>query len=373
MVETICSECQTQNPASNVFCVACGHKFIAAETIPQDVGDALQEGYRCVADRKFDQATFIAQAVLNKKPQESGAYALLAMVHEERGDISEAIRCYEEVVRIRPESKIDAIKLAQLRMMKEPAPLPLPNRKLAFVGAGSAGLLAVALGMAFAWPRADGPSLKSETLIADNSAKGFDVSANPTPPLNTNQATEKAAADTEPLPEPAPKAASGTNRPVLPPAGSGGSVARLPSMKEPLVVDISREQLPKPQPPTPPKTETSARPEDTNVIERGPGQINISESRRAPATDSNVSDNTYRVAQDKMKAGDYRGAIRDFQAALSGSGKKALINQLIGRCYTRLGDKSAAKQHFEAALAMYEAAGAKAAADAVRRELGLLG
>jgi tetratricopeptide (TPR) repeat protein len=115
------------------------------------------------------------------------------------------------------------------------------------------------------------------------------------------------------------------------------------------------------------------RTEDTNVIERGPGQINISESRRAPANDASVSDNTYRIAQDKMKAGDYGGAIRDFQAALSGSSKKALINQLIGRCYTRLGDKTAAKQHFETALSMYEAAGSKSAADAVRRELGLLG
>ena len=86
-----------------------------------------------------------------------------------------------------------------------------------------------------------------------------------------------------------------------------------------------------------------------------------------------MSENTYRIAQDKMKAGDYGAAIRDFQAALPGSDKKALIHQLIGRCYTRLGDKSSAKQHFEAALSMYEAAGAKSAADAVRREIGLLG
>jgi tetratricopeptide (TPR) repeat protein len=140
-----------------------------------------------------------------------------------------------------------------------------------------------------------------------------------------------------------------------------------------MTIEISAEQLPKPASTQEPKTAKPERPEDTNVIERGPGQINISESRRAPANDSSVSENTYRIAQDKMKAGAYREAIRDFEAALSGSGKKALIHQLIGRCYTRLGEKAAAKQHFEAALSMYEAAGSKSAADAVRRELGLLG
>lgn len=378
MVETNCNECQTQNPASNVFCVACGHKLHAAEIMVLDVGEVLQEGYRCVADRKFDQAMAIAHAALKKSPQESGAYALMAMVHEEKGDIPEAIRCYEEVVRIRPESKIDAIKLAQLRAMKDPPPAPMPNRKLAFIGAVSAGLVAVAVGMAFAWPRAEDKPPAADTLLADAGARGFDVPAGAAAKQNANpgagRSPETEASEQGPSSQPAARPNSGANRPVLPPASANRNPSRLPSASSgrPLVVEISPEQLPKPEA-TAPKTTQAERPEDTNVIERGPGQINISESRRAPANDSSVSDNTYRIAQDKMKAGDYRGAIRDFQAALPGSGKKALINQLIGRCYTRLGEKSAAKQHFEAALSMYEAAGSKSAADAVRRELGLLG
>jgi len=375
MVETICNECQTQNPASNVFCVACGHKLKAAEMMVLDVGEVLQEGYRCVADRKFDQATAIAQAVLKKSPQESGAYALMAMVHEEQGDIPDAIRCCEEVVRIRPESKIDAIKLAQLRALKDPPAPPIPNRKLAFIGAVSAGLLAIAVGMAFAWPRAEDKPLADNTNFLENGAKGFeapDIAASPV--QNTNQTQENGTSEQEPKSQPAPRATSGANRAVLPPAAGNDNTGRLPSTSRgPLVVEITPEQLPKPASTTPPKAAQPERPEDTNVIERGPGQINISESRRAPATDAGVSDNTYRIAQDKMKAGDYRGAIRDFQAALAGSSKKALINQLIGRCYTRLGEKATARQHFEAALSMYEAAGSKSAADAVRREIDLLG
>lgn len=376
MIETICNECQTQNLAANVFCVACGHKLRAAELMVLDVGDVLQEGYRCVADRKFDQAMMIARAVLKKSPQESGAYALMAMAHEEQGDIPEAIRCYEEVVRLRPESKIDAIKLAQFRVMKDPPAEPLPNRKLALIGAVSAGLVAVAVGMAFAWPRADdNKPLAETTLIADSGARGFDVPATSNPQPNS---TPPVVADNEgqPAAEANTRPSTGANRPVLPPAPANRTPRNLPNTTggaPPLIVDITPEQLPKPASAQQPKTAQPERPEDTNVIERGPGQINISESRRAPANDSNVSDNTYRIAQDKMKAGDYSGAIRDFQAALAGSGKKALINQLIGRCYTRLGNKAAAKQHFETALSMYEAAGSKSAADSVRRELGLLG
>lgn len=342
-----------------------------------DVGEALQDGYRCVADGKFAEALAIAGAVLKKNPQESGAYALMAMVHEETGDIPEAIRCYEKVVALRPEAKIDAIKLAQLRAMKDPEPAPMPNRKLAFVGAFSAGLIAVAVGMAFAWPRADAQQKDDGTLVAQSSGSGFEVSAaappnpeaKPSPNAGTDAQPEKQATSPRAVPE------GGTSgRAVLPPANR--TPRPLPStVKKPFEVDITPETLPKPDAsgtkPAPPQP--AARPDDSNVIERGPGQINISESRRGSAGDSNVSENTYRVAQDKMKAGDYRGAIRDFQAALAGSGKKALIHQLIGRCYTRLGEKAAAKQSFETALALYEAAGAKSAAESVRRELGLLG
>jgi tetratricopeptide (TPR) repeat protein len=385
MEQTICNECQTQNPAANAFCTACGHKL--QPILVRDVGDSLQEGYRLVSEGRPDQALLIASAVLRKQPEESGAYALMAMAHEEKGDIPEAIRCYEEVVRLRPESKIDAIKLSQL---KEQAQTPSAavrgaKRGLAMALSVGAALLAVAVGLAFAWPRGDEPEKQPDTtLLADNSARGFKV---PDQGMTQPSATgENPAAQAPPTAEPhnnvsPPSPTSGgqptgrVNRAVLPPAGPSSAVRNPGQSNQPLRVEITPEQLPKTAATTPPSSTEppAAKPGDENVIEKRPGQINISESRRGNPTDPNVSENTYRIAQDKMKAGDYRGAIRDFQAALSGSDKKALIHQLIGRCYTRLGDKSSAKQHFEAALSMYEAAGAKSAADAVRREIGLLG
>src|SRR5687768_8930554 len=121
MEQTICNECQTQNPSANAFCTACGHKL--QPILVRDVGDSLQEGYKLVAEGRPDQALHIAGAVLRKQPQESGAYALMAMAHEEKGDVPQAIKCYEEVVRLRPESKIDAIKLSQLKdLAGTPAP-----------------------------------------------------------------------------------------------------------------------------------------------------------------------------------------------------------------------------------------------------------
>ena len=382
MEQTICNECQTQNPAANAFCTACGHKL--QPILVRDVGDSLQEGYKLVADGRPDQALLIANAVLRKQPLESGAFALMAMAHEGRGDIPEAIRCYEEVVKLRPESKIDAIKLAQLREMSEQpgSAATTAKRGLAMALSVGAALLAVAVGLAFAWPRGDEKDpAKDTTLLADNSARGFEMPAQGAAqsPASSNLGAEPVEPGQQPgsvQPPPAANPTPRNPRALLPPAGSNNSPAGQPRSSTPVTFEITPEQLPK-QPaatqprPEPPKPEV--RPEDQNVIERRPGQINISESRRANPTDPNVSENTYRIAQDKMKAGDFSGAIRDFQAALAGSGKKALIHQLIGRCYTRLGDKGSAKQHFETALSMYESAGAKSAADAVRREIGLLG
>jgi Flp pilus assembly protein TadD len=389
MVETICNECQTQNPAANAFCTACGHKLEAVSV--RDVGESLQEGYRLVASGKADQALLLASAVLRKSPTESGAYALMAMAQEESGDISEAIRCYEEVVRLRPESKIDAIKLAQLReSLDEPrASAPSSKRGLAMPLSVGAALLAVAVGMAFAWPRGEQPKPSDDArLLVDNSARGFDVQqpvnqTEPTGPVqaaaaHANPTSDPGAATQNNVSTPTARLSARSNRSTLPPAGPGGRLPNAGGSTPPLVVDITPEQLSKiannskPAASDPPK-EAVKRPGDENVIERRPGHINISESRKGNPTESGVSENTYRVAQDKMKAGDYRAAIRDFQAALAGSDKKALIHQLIGRCYTRLGDKSSAKQHFETALGIYEAAGSKSAADSVRREIGLLG
>ncbi|MCH8275365.1 MAG: tetratricopeptide repeat protein [Armatimonadetes bacterium] len=92
-----------------------------------------------------------------------------------------------------------------------------------------------------------------------------------------------------------------------------------------------------------------------------------------------VSDNVYRVAQNKMAQGDYEGAARDFLKALEGSKKPALIHQLLARCYKRLNEIEKAKDHFQKALVLYEAAAqagseaAETAAQACRRELNALG
>lgn len=383
MEQTICNECQTQNPAENAFCTACGHKL--APILVRDVGESLQEGYKLVAADRADQALAIASAVLRKSPSESGAYALMAMAHEQLGDLPQAIRCYEQVVRLRPESKIDEIKLAQLRQMSEaPAAAGIPPRRgLAVALSVGAGLLAIAVGMAFAWPRGDEePKSNSADLVADNSAIGFDM-----PPRATTSATQESvpelgqvqpAQPTSQQPAPATSAQSGRSRnQVLPAAGPSARRPANPASGTPLEIQLTPEQIKRldagTKPSAEPRKPSPPSPGDENVIERRPGQINITESRNSNPTDPSVSENTYRIAQNKMKAGDYRAAVRDFQSALPGSDKKALIHQLIGRCYTRLGETSAAKQHFETALGMYEATGAKSAADSVRRELGLLG
>jgi tetratricopeptide (TPR) repeat protein len=113
---------------------------------------------------------------------------------------------------------------------------------------------------------------------------------------------------------------------------------------------------------------------------RNPGTVIITpRGENAEASPRAVSENIYRIAQQKMAAGDYAGAIRDFLTALNGSDKPALIHQLLGRCYKNLKEVAKAREHFEKAISLYESAAragseeAKAAMEACRKELQSLG
>lgn len=386
----VCKGCTAENTEDSKFCKLCGAALELTKPAisPEDVEPMLKDGFKLVQEGRTVEALFLANSLVEAAPQSHSAYALLGMAHEESGDIRSAVEAYEKVVELNPESAIDRIKLGQLKRKLEvsAAPEELEVRARNWVAGFSAvaAALAVAtLGVILALGNGRAQAAEKDKLIAANSfnngAQGFQLLTQAQQAQQPQQ--QQQAGENSPVSQPATQQLpipGGTNRSVPKP------MERINAGNRPLTLEISPSSLPnsnisvRPQPPNTQATNTQPTPKpDPGIVEPkrpGPGRIVIAPAKGGAMTgsDSAVSENIYRVAQQKMAGGDYAGAIRDFTVALSGSRKPALIHQLIGRCYSRIGDAASARSHFQTALQMYEAAGNVNEAKACKRELDLL-
>ena len=369
-----CQDCNTQNTADSKFCKLCGHGLVSTVAVatvkPEEIDSLLNEGFQLLHESKAAEAGYLADAVLRVDPENSTALALKAMVCEQNGDIAEAIAYYEQIVIHNPDSTLDRIKLNQLRKQMDEAPGPdeleYKSRNWVAIGSGiAAAVVVIAVGIMLGLQNR--PLPVTENMVASNT-KGFDSPGSKQPENQTPQPN---------IPNPTPNPPSGTGLPnpnnpvrpnpgvfnpgplVLTPDGSNGALPN-PAGNNSSSANNPRNPTPPPDadPPDKPKPPKPA------IYEISP---------HSGGDEGAVSENTYRIAVNKMKAGDYRGALRDFQASLSGSRNPALTHQFMARCYKALGEVSNAKQHFQIAADLYTKAGATSDAKACLRELELLG
>jgi Flp pilus assembly protein TadD len=387
MKSLFCTACRSDNSIDSKFCKNCGRELDRPAVVSSADADSLvKDGFRLLHEGNASEANFIAGRIVAAQPNNPAGHALRAMCFEEAGDLVGAIAAYEQVVRLRPDSRIDQLRLSQLRKKLDESIVVRDTRSSRLVPIMSgvvATLVVSALGVALALPKdtranaAESP----QTQELQPAAKGFEIPATrPQTPQNTAQPN----AAQQPRTQTAQGSGSaGIGNPMrnIPPVSfnnfeispSGGNQLPAVTSEPPATANPTFSQGTS----ITPKNSVQPPTGDANVLspKRDPGKILIAESDSRPANnnDRDVSENTYRVAQQKMASGDYRGAIRDFTAALGGSRRPGLIHQLIGRCYARIGETGNARQHFETALQIYEAAGATGEARACRRELELLG
>lgn len=387
-----CRYCNAENPADARFCKLCGQPLAAEATSrlsTAEVEETVQDGYRLLADGKPHEALYVAKAALAQAPDNLGGLALKGMALEALDDLPGAVACFERIVELNPSSTLDRIKLEQLHRRLYETPYEETTKEAnwtAILAGFGATLVVIALGALLALNQKE----PTETI----------ASAEPETTVATFQPIEQPPQQTPQQPQ--------TNQPAQnEPPTSTGSAIRPPSLgggntpfSGPIILtpdqvsglpdvhaqgggsnrnvggEESRGEPPVSSPPP-------SNPGDDNVISppaRDPViQIKPHEGRGGGAGSGGSereSENIYRIANEKMKAGDYRGAIADFQKSLSGSTRPALTHQLIARCYRALGEFDNAKRHFEQALRLYEASnapGAQAGAEACRRELAALG
>lgn len=371
--------------------MSCGHPLDAAEPQPAEaatVEEMVQDGYRLLAEGKEEEALFVAKAALAKAPDDPSALALKGMALEALDDIPGAIACFERIVELNPTSTLDRIKLEQLQRRLYDTPSLYEPRESSWpaVLAGiGATLVVAALGVLLALTRGGPQPVASNVpeVSAFQSSPSAPAPSQPTnpPPATGTQTQEPSAGGNAPSPLQRPSFSApnygSANAPLIitPDSMNGALPAVGPS-------GTTQEQTPPPNETRP--TQPAKEPGDDNVIQpkeepKNTGIIRITPHQdRSESSGSGAleSENIYRIALEKMKAGDYRGAIADFQKSLSGSSQPALTHQLIGRCYRNLGDFENAKAHLRRALQLFEsskAPGAQAGAEACRRELAAIG
>ncbi|MFN8138395.1 MAG: tetratricopeptide repeat protein [Fimbriimonadales bacterium] len=391
----VCTICKSDNTPDAKFCCECGAKLEAAASKivakPEEIDQLLKDGYKTFHEKNVDEALYIADAVLGTDPENSSALALKGMCHESKEEFEKAIEVFEQVVILNPDSTLDRIKLSQLRHRVADASSDdeemerKSKRTVAIFTGVAAALIIMTTGVLVAvYSKSAQASQNKGDLYAQNQAVGFDLTQ-PAPNTNSNGNTNNGGAEganSGQLPNAAPDTNAGSNfsPPRILNSGSAGNGGSPPNY----VVTPVSSQLPDPNKSSG-NTITDAgnngnggtsptNPPDTGPRDEKPkGRIEIKPSAGSGDDNGMESENTYRVAQQKMQAGDYQGAVRDFEASLKNSNQPGLTHQLIARCHKKLGNGGAAKTHLQSALTIYENSGNKAGADACKRELQSLG
>jgi len=167
-----CKQCNTLNSLDSTFCKRCGTTLEltdiaeAAEKLTAMIAD----GNKLFADGRTEEAMMVAETAVANNPSSAAAISLKGMCHERKGQIAEALECFEKVVELNPDSTLDKIKVNDLRntLVAHKIEAPKPDRKVAMVAAVAAMVLVVAGGAIVAKAATKPNSTDNSKLVAAN-------------------------------------------------------------------------------------------------------------------------------------------------------------------------------------------------------------
>ena len=400
-----CKHCLTKNSLDSTFCKHCG------TAVPEDERqlalvkheELVQAGFDMLRENRAAEAMLVAEQAVLEFPTSPGALSLKGMCHEGRGEVAEALDCYEKVVELKPDSALDKIKVNQLRnlMVAKAAEAPASqDRKGALL---VAACVAVFLGFGgFALVRALGrpqqvamqdvkptpsvvPDTRSLGFTDDPRQRGIDnqgVSPTSAPPSANPGDLTRPSPSQNPVrtPEPAtglptaradgtlpdPNNPGGEVRPVNPTVPNGFNPNRTPA---PRTTDDPNERVIGDNPTASP----TPSPSPTGIIEVRPHSGNSGGGGDlAPATGGNGLKAVLAAARSNYQLGKYAEAARGFERAIDMGGGTASNYQRLGDCYRALGRNSQAIGAYERAADLHEAAGNAAGAESCRQHIKVL-
>ncbi len=328
---------------------------VQAERLTREAMGLYEQG-------RLEEALLACEGALALDETYTPALSLKGLIHERRGQISEAIEAYERVQAVNPLSVAERARLEALRRQSRAAVRPVPSRPLwmetlpvvlAFLGAGV--ILLIGLALVLRWTA---PPPASEPARTVSSIEPIESRPAPQQPTIPPPAAEPPAQNANPQTV-VPPVMVDPSRVALAPAETPppprGEIPTLPAPES------NGKAEAKPQkPPAPAKSSSDGEVmPDVKVEEtqRGVYEIRVQrvgEGQTTSRTSSRAANDPLTQAQSHQRAGNYREAIQAYLQALPNAANPAEIHQQIATCYLRLGDKANARIHFQQAITEYE-------------------
>lgn len=418
-----CKQCETANGLDARFCKSCGAE-LEKERVDEaraEVDRLVSEGFRLFQEGRVEEARLVAEKTTEDDPTSTNALTLMGMCLERDGNLVEALRCYERIAEMNPDSALDKIKVTQLR--NKIATMALGDeraaKRRAWVGAAAAFLLVAGLGAAVAGiaglSRSGGDAVVRGEMPprVDSVAPGAfpeAPSASPAPSTSADAAADEPAAQAS-APQLGPDDVAPLGQAAQPPRNNGirptGNIRPLPA---------PTGQIPPMIPPPPtgwgsvqtspiggqeaavatPFTGQPARPsEDVDPVMTGPGSAAPIPSRpEAPAQDDGLIEinvrrgerpqggsealpdpdraETYlRAARQSFLLGEFERAARNYEQALRAGADPGSVNQRLGQVYANMNRRDDAIRAYERAIRSLEANLRNGVGDRARTEASL--
>jgi tetratricopeptide (TPR) repeat protein len=415
-----CKQCTTLNSLDSAFCKKCGATLDANEIVlaSEKLAAMIADGNRLFADGRTEDALMVAETSIASNPSSAAAVSLKGMCLERKGQIAEALECFERVVELQPDSTLDRLKvndLKNLMIAEKFAAGKEPNRRVALIGAMAATVLVVAGGAIFARATSTSTEVKAEPkLLAMNDpgrVRTFDEimpkegtapkQNQPAPPSNPDANTLQQNATNNPMDGTGPVRPSGRERVNLdrynggslpsPDGGIQGQIGPVrvqlpegglpnPSQRTTQVAPPTPNRDPDPDP-VPPNTTVQANTDPPPVND--PGIIEIEVSKGSPknggsgggevAPTGNGRQALIATARSQMMSGNYSAAANTYERALRAGADPGSTNQRLGQCYAQMGRNGDAVAAYTRAANAFEKSGNTQGAEACRQAVKVLG
>ena len=394
------------------------------EVATEKLSIMIADGNKLFADGRTEDAMMVAETAVATNPTSASAISLKGMCYERRGQIAEALECFEKVVELNPSSTLDKIKVNDLRNMLVAEKFEVrekPNRRVAMVGALAAVVLVSAVGALVAKANAPAASPDKSKLLASNE---------PAPELRTfgeimpkagTQATSTDGAGTQNQPSTQPPTNNldgngpqsnggvgrredirlpnyGGGRIPRPEEGVGGAFQNTeilpvdPGVRGPIgggnsnggnstsngnggksTIDPDPTEQKNNSVGEEPKTEPKNDPGIIEIDVVGKNGNKGGGNTTSPANSGNGRQALIASARSMFQQGNYSGAANSYERALRMGADAASTNQRLGQCYAHLGRTGDAIAAYTRAANAFEQSGNNQARDACQQAIKVLG
>lgn len=376
-----CKACNAENSLDSAFCKKCGKALEppVVEETPARFEEKLNRGFELFHYGRTDEAAILAENALAADPSSLRALSLRALILERRGQLSEALACYETIVEKNPEAALEKMKVESLRNAIElqAAPPEGPDRRMAIGVAAAAALFVVSLGAIAAILSAHG---RAPVQVAQNERSASPISYKTFDP--NEAATKPGPLSSEPAPQTKPSTDNQAESPPLSapvktlpkelgvgPIGSGDG-----KPLNPLPAGVEIRPVQSDPPPVLPNATSNASvgkadpdpsavapKQDPKPVEPPPiVDIQLSSSQARPANDNALDANgveaLVRTARGQYQVGNYQAAASTYERAIKAGADPTLMNQRLAQCYERLGRTSDAADAYSRAIGAIEKA-----------------